>query len=71
MTEGIRTDISELEIPLLQGLDLKDEGYKHRTITIAAGIRNQNEPVTSLMHEVDLLLTKKDTKGRNRIYLRK
>jgi len=61
--EEIRTSIETYEIPLEVQAQF-DEGYKHRTVTIAGGIRNPNERVLSLVKRVDDAL--KDAKKSNR-----
>jgi diguanylate cyclase (GGDEF)-like protein len=61
--EQTRTSIETYEIPLEVPAQF-DEGYKHRTITIAGGIRNPNELVLSLVKRVDDTL--KDAKKTNR-----
>ncbi|RLE42350.1 hypothetical protein DRJ19_04320 [Candidatus Woesearchaeota archaeon] len=71
IAEEVRRSIENLEIPSIPGATYKDENYKHRTITIAAGIRKNHEPIETFMREVSNLLTKKVTEGRNKVYLRR
>jgi len=70
ITEDTRKNIENLKIEGLEGFSFKDEGYRHSTITISAGIRKIDEPMRIFMDSVDRLLTQKDEKGRNRTYLR-
>lgn len=50
--EHVRNSVESHEIPLEIQARF-DEGYKHRTITIAGGIRAQEEPMLSLIKRVD------------------
>ncbi|GEM_PF-2857032 len=61
--EQIRTSVEAHEIPLVVPAQF-DQGYKHRTITIAGSIKILNEPVLSLVKRVDDAL--KDAKKTNR-----
>lgn len=70
LAEKIRTNIEKMEIPGIQGVNYENDYHKHKTITIATGIRNAGESIQSFMYEVDKLLTQKDNMGRNKVYSR-
>ncbi|RLE44253.1 hypothetical protein DRJ19_00760 [Candidatus Woesearchaeota archaeon] len=69
LVEGVRKDIETLEIPPVEKYE--DSGFRHRTITIAAGIRRKKESLDDFMRDVINLLRKKVEEGRNKTYLRK
>lgn len=70
IVETVRQNIESLEIECLKGTENKNDGYKHRTITIAGSIRKKYETIEKLVNETDKFLTLKDKFGRNRSYLR-
>ena len=70
IAENIRKDIEKVEINKLPELEPKDDKYKHRTITIAVGIRKRNEPINLLRKGIDKLLKNKAKQGKNKVYLR-